>query len=329
MNSTSANTGRQTTSPSAINTLLSTLRDFPESRLILALLIGGALIATQSGAFLSGANIKSVLLSFSFVAVAALGQLLVIATGRIDLSTGSTMALSGMVTALILKEGIPVPIAMLAGAFAGTAVGLANAIFSVRLRLSSFIVTLGSLQIARGVTIGLTQGDTISGFDPSFLSVGSTTVLGLPAPVWIALGFLVLFAIVLRYTAFGREIYSIGGNETAARLAGVNVDTLQTIVFLIAGAMSGIAGVLLTARLGASVSNAATGYELIVIASVVIGGASLSGGVGTALGVVLGALLISLVNNALVLLVVPTYWQQTFIGAVIVAAALIDRIRRA
>ena len=139
---------------------------------------------------------------------------------------------------------------------------------------------------------------------------------------------LVGFTIFLKYTATGREIFAIGGNETAARLAGVKVSRLQVLVFVIAGMMAGLAGVLLTARLGAAVSNASVGYELIVIASVVIGGASLSGGAGTVLGVVLGAMLIGIVNNALVLLVVPTYWQQTFTGAVIVAAALIDQMRR-
>lgn len=307
---------------------LSILRDFPESRLVAALLIGGSLIAAQAPAFLSSPNIRGVLLAFSFVAVAALGQLLVIATGRIDLSTGSNMALAGMLTALALKTGVTVPLALVIGVSAGGLVGVVNAFFCVRLHLSSFIVTLGSLQIARGITIGLTQGDTISGFTPAFLALGSTSTLGLPVPVWLALLLLLVFTVTLRYTTFGRDVYSIGGNETAARLAGVKVDQIQTIVFMIAGAMAGLAGALLTARLGASVSNAATGYELIVIASVVIGGASLSGGVGTALGVVLGALLISVVNNALVLLIVPTYWQQTFIGAVIVVAALIDKIRR-
>ena len=318
----------QKSSSAKSNSLLNTLRDMPESRLILAILVGGTILAFQSDAFLSTNNIRSVLLAFSFSAIAAMGQLLVILTGRIDLSTGSIMGLSGMLTALALVAGIPEIPAILIGVAAGGLVGFANGFISVRFSISSFIVTLGSLQVARGITVGLTEGDTVSGFSDFFMMIGSGRMLGLPYPVWIMFVFLVLFTAFLRYTATGREIFAIGGNETAARLAGVKVARLQTLVFVVSGAMAGLAGVLLTARLGAAVSNSAVGYELIVIASVVIGGASLSGGAGTVLGVVLGAMLIGVVNNALVLLVVPTYWQQTFTGAVIVAAALIDQMRR-
>lgn len=308
--------------------ILKILKEMPESRLVLAILIGGGILAYQSEPFLSGPNIRSVLLAFSFSAIAALGQLLVIITGRIDLSTGSTMGLSGMLTALALSSGLPVPVAITTGILVGATIGFVNGFFSVRFGINSFIVTLGTLQVARGITVGLTEGDTVTGFPDLFLDIGSRGVMGLPIPVWVTFSLLIIFTIFLRYTSTGREVYSIGGNETAARLAGVPVPKLQVMVFIISGAMAGLAGVLLTARLGAAVSNAGVGYELIVIASVVIGGASLSGGIGTALGVILGALLIGLVNNALVLLVVPTYWQQTFTGAVIVAAALIDRMRR-
>ena len=303
-------------------------QQFPESRLILAIVIGAILLSFASEAFLSARNIRSVALAFSFSAIAAMGQLLVILTGRIDLSTGSTMGLSGMVTALALVAGVPVAGGILIGILVGAAVGAVNGLFSVRFGISSFIVTLGTLQVARGITVGLTEGDTVSGFSDAFLFVGSGRVLGVPLPVWIMLVLLVAFTLFLKYTARGREIFAIGGNETAARLAGVKVPRLQVTVFVISGALAGLAGVLLTARLGAAVSNAAVGYELVVIASVVIGGAALSGGAGTVLGVVLGAMLIGIVNNALVLLTVPTYWQQTFTGAVIVAAALVDQMRR-
>lgn len=301
---------------------------FPESRLILAILIGGALLSFASDAFLSARNIRSVSLAFSFSAIAAMGQLLVILTGRIDLSTGSVMGLSGMVTALALVSGVPVGLGVVIGILVGASVGLVNGLFSVKFGISSFIVTLGTLQVARGITVGLTEGDTVSGFSDVFLFLGSGRVLGVPLPVWIMIILLIAFTVFLKYTARGREIFAIGGNETAARLAGVKVPRLQVLVFVLSGALAGLAGVLLTARLGAAVSNAAVGYELIVIASVVIGGASLSGGAGTVLGVVLGAMLIGIVNNALVLLTVPTYWQQTFTGAVIVAAALVDQMRR-
>ena len=301
----------------------------PEFRLVLAVLIGAALLASQSPAFLTGRNLSSVLLGFSFAGIAAIGQLLVIITGRIDLSSGSVMGLAGMVCALVtvtLGWGMWPGIA--AGLATGIACGAFNAFFTVRFGITSFIVTLGTLQIARGITVGLTEGNTVTGFPDLFLWLGSGTILGLPIPLIVLAVVALSVGALLRYTGVGREIYAIGGNETAARLAGVAVSRLQIAVFVASGALAGLAGVLLTARLGAAVSNAASGYELTIIASVVIGGASLAGGSGTTLGVILGALLIALVNNALVLLTVPTYWQQTFIGGVIVAAALLDRFRR-
>ena len=298
-----------------------------ETRLLLAILLGGVLLAWQSEAFLTMRNLRSVLLGFSFIAVATLGQLLVILTGRIDLSAGSVMGLAGMLTALALTHGVDPALAVVIGTSVGALAGFFNAVFAVSLGINAFIVTLGSMQVARGVTIALTEGNTVSGFPDSFLALGST-VLGIPAPVWILLTLAVLLAALLRYTGFGREVYAIGGNETAARLAGVAVKRIVFIVFIVSGAAAGLAGVLMTARLGAALGNAATGYELTIIASVVIGSASLAGGKGSVAGVLLGAVLIALVNNALVLLTVPTYWQQAFIGTVIIGAALIDRIRR-
>ncbi|WP_375573084.1 ABC transporter permease [Ahrensia marina] len=324
LNETQVDTGR---SSSGLRKL-SVLWEVPELRLLLAILIGVACLAMVSDAFLTGRNLRSVLLGFSFVGIAAIGQLLVIITGRIDLSGGSVMGLAGMVCALTMAAGMSMWVAMAAGVLAGAAIGLFNGVFSVRFGITSFIVTLGTLQIARGITVGLTEGDTVTGFPDLFLFLGSGRIVGVPIPVIILVVVAVSVAAFLRFTGAGRELYAIGGNESAARLAGVPVKRLQYLVFIASGTLAGLAGVLLTARLGAAVSNAAAGYELTIIASVVIGGASLAGGFGTAFGVVLGALLIAFVNNALVLLTVPTYWQQTFIGAVIVAAALLDRLRR-
>jgi ribose/xylose/arabinose/galactoside ABC-type transport system permease subunit len=300
----------------------------PELRLLLLIFVGAGILAVLSPAFLTTRNLSSVLLSFSFVGIAALGQLLVIIAGRIDLSSGSVMGLAGMICAIVTTAGFGMWPGILAGVLTGVACGLANAFFTVRFGITSFIVTLGTMQIARGITVGLTEGNTITGFPDLFLWFGSGSVVGIPVPLIVLLAIATVIAIILRSTGVGREIYAVGGNETAARLAGVEVNRIQFGVFVASGLLAGLAGVLLTARLGAAVSNAATGYELTIIAAVVIGGASLAGGAGTALGVVLGALLIALVNNALVLLTVPTYWQQTFIGAVIVAAAMLDRFRR-
>jgi ribose transport system permease protein len=298
-----------------------------ETRLLLAIVLGGVVLAVQSDAFLTLRNVRSVLIGFSFIAIATLGQLLVILAGRIDLSAGSVMGLAGMLSALALNAGVDPAAAVVIGVSSGAAVGLANGFFSVSIGINAFIVTLGTMQMARGLTIALTEGNTVSGFPDRFLDLGGVA-LGLPVPVWIVLCLALVLAVVLRYTAFGRELFAIGGNESAARLAGVAVKRIVHIAFIISGAAAGLAGVLMTARLGAALGNAASGYELTIIASVVVGGASLAGGRGSVFGVLLGAVLIALVNNALVLLTVPTYWQQAFIGAVIVSAALIDRIRR-
>lgn len=312
---------------SAISRRGARLAQSREARLLIAILVGSALLATQSEAFLTLRNLRSVLMGFSFIAIATLGQLLVILTGRIDLSAGSVMGLAGMIAALVLAAGGGVAAAVVAGVAAGALVGLLNGVFSVKLGLNAFIVTLGALQIARGVTIALTQGNSISGFPDGFLALGST-LAGLPVPVWLLLALAIALAFLLSRTGAGRELHAIGGNETAARLAGVAVDRLVLGAFVASGILAALAGVLMTARLGAALGNAAAGYELAIIASAVIGGASLSGGRGSAAGVVLGGLLIALVNNALVLLTVPTYWQQAFTGAVIIGAALIDRTRR-
>jgi ribose transport system permease protein len=300
----------------------------PESRLILAILLIVALLALSSDAFLTPFNLVSVLMSFSFIAIAALGALLVIITGGIDLSVGSVIGLSGMLAAFAIEAGLHPVIGIAVGIVSGLIVGMVNGFFVVKFRIHSFIITLGTLQIARGITVGLTRGETITGFPDAFLSFGNDSLLIFPAPVWIMLILVGVFSWLLTYTKFGRELLGIGGNQSAARLAGVPVNRNVMIAYVVASGMAALSGTLLIARLGAAVSNAGVGAELNVIAAVVIGGASLSGGKGTALGVMLGALLIGLVNNALVLLAVPTYWQQTFIGGVIVVAALIDRLRR-
>lgn len=297
------------------------------ARLLLAILIGGAVLALQSDAFLTLRNLRSVLVGFSFIAIATLGQLMVILAGRIDLSAGSVMGLAGMLSALALTAGVDPVAAVVIGVASGALVGLLNGFFGVSLGINAFIVTLGTMQMARGITIALTEGNTVSGFPDGFLALGGV-LAGLPVPIWMLLCLALVLSMVLRYTAFGRELFAIGGNEVAALLAGVAVKRIVCIAFVISGAAAGLAGVLMTARLGAALGNAASGYELTIIASVVVGGASLAGGKGGVLGVLLGAVLIALVNNALVLLTVPTYWQQAFIGAVIISAALIDRVRR-
>lgn len=301
---------------------------FSDLRLLLAIVVAMAALGLSSDAFLTPGNLSSVGLYWAFVAMAALGQLFVVIVGGIDLSVGSTMGLAGIVTASIMADGGSPYLAVLVGLGIGLAVGLFNGFFVAYIGITSFIVTLGTLQIVRGITLGYKQGQAVSGLPEGFIKIGSTPWLGVPIPIWLLAGLALIVWLFLSRTAQGRELYAVGSNQLASSLTGIPVKRRILMSFTASGLFASIAGVLVTARLGSAVPNAGVGMELIVIAAVVIGGASLAGGRGTALGVLLGALLIALVNNALVLLSVPTYWQQSFIGAVILAAAMFDLIRR-
>lgn len=308
--------------------LLSSLGRISDLRLLGLIVLAMIALSLASSAFFTTRNLSSVGLYWAFVAMAALGQLFVVIVGGIDLSVGSTMGLSGIVTASIMADGGNPYIAMAAGLLIGIAVGFFNGFITAYVGITSFIVTLATLQMVRGITLGFKQGQAVSGLPDWFLQLGTRPILGVPIPIWMMAGLAVIVWLALSRTAQGRDFYAIGSNRVAAGLSGVRVKRRTMIAFGMSGFFAALAGVMITARLGSAVPNAGVGMELTVIAAVVIGGASLSGGKGTALGVLLGALLISLVNNALVLLSVPTYWQQTFIGAVILIAAMFDLIRR-
>lgn len=304
------------------------LNSFTDLRLLGVVVLVMAILSSLSSAFFTTRNLSSVGLYWAFVAIAALGQLFVVIIGGIDLSVGSTMGLAGIVTASVMADGGNPWFAFGLGLLIGLAVGFFNGFISAYIRITSFIVTLATLEIVRGITLGYKQGQAVSGLPDGFLELGTRPILGIPIPIWIMAILAVIVSIILRRTAQGRDFYAIGSNRVAAGLSGVPVNRRMMSAFAISGFFSALAGVMITARLGSAVPNAGVGMELTVIAAVVIGGASLSGGKGTALGALLGALLISLVNNALVLLSVPTYWQQTFIGAVILIAAALDLLRR-
>jgi ribose transport system permease protein len=227
-----------------------------------------------------------------------------------------------------MAEGGNPYLAVVVGIAIGVTVGLFNGFVVAYVGMTSFIVTLATLQIVRGVTLGYKQGQAVSGLPAGFIEIGSTPFLGVPIPLWILIGLAILVWLFLSRTAQGREMYAVGSNQLASGISGVPVKRRILMAFTLSGLFASLAGILVTARLGSAVPNAGVGMELVVIAAVVIGGASLAGGRGTALGVLLGGLLIALVNNALVLLAVPTYWQQSFIGAVILAAATFDFLRR-
>jgi ribose transport system permease protein len=276
--------------------------------------------------FLSSGNILALLLGLSVEAIIAVAMTNLMVAGGFDMSVGSIVAFTGASTATLMAAGFPVPIAVLAGLVLGAAVGLFNGFIIGKIGINPFVTTLSSLSLFRGLTLFLTRGKNISGLPDSFKEIGQATVLGVQTPIIIAAVLIIVGDFVLRRFRFFRQSYYIGGNERAARLSGINVDRLKILAYTLTGLFAGLAGVVMTSRLGAASMTAGTGLELRVITAVIIGGASLQGGEGTVFGAFLGSLLMALITNALTLLGVDVYWQTFVIGATLLSAVLIDQV---
>lgn len=269
-------------------------------------------------------NLLNVVEQSTIVGIIAIGMTFVILTGGIDLSTGSLVALSGVVTAMVLRADYPLAVGLLAGLGAGTAAGVVNGALVTYGKLPPFIATLGMMSVARGAALVLSDGRPISGFSESFRSIATGRLFGIPFAVLLMLALYGIAHFVLTRTVLGRYAYAIGGNEEAAALSGINVQLHKIIVYALAGASAGICAVVLLARLNSAQPIAGIGYELDAIAAVVIGGTSLLGGSGSVAGTLVGALIMSVLRNGLNLLGVSSYVQQIAIGAVIVIAVLVD-----
>ena len=309
--------------------LLSALLRSKESAIFLALVIIMVVIGLYEPKARSFSNFYLVSRQISFVAIVAFGELFVILTGGIDLSVGSVMALSGMAAAWAMSVGVPPPIAILFGVAVGMAMGAINGALIAWVKIAPFIVTLGMLSLASGLVLGLTKGWPITKIPVSFLPIaqGSDPLFGLPIPVWIAVALAIVAHVTLTYTAFGRRTYAIGGNEQATFLSGINVDRIKFGLYVISSATAAIAGIILVARFNSAQADTGKGWELDAIAAAVIGGTSLAGGAGSVLGVVIGACIMGVIRNGLVLMRVSSYWQTAIIGVIIVLAAVLDRLK--
>lgn len=303
---------------------------------LLALLVMVIALSVMTDRFLTPENGWNILRQISVNLCLSIGLTLVILSGGIDLSVGAVLALAGAIAAKLLKYGIDIPAlgvhlaftiagAVLAALSIGTVAGLANGVVVTRLLLPPFVATLAMMSIARGLTLLWTGGFPITGLDPNFGFIGTGAWAGVPMPVWIVLLLAVLTLIVCHRTPFGRHLYAVGGSERAARLTGLRVDRIKIAVYIAGGALSGLAGLIVTARLDSAQPNAGIGYELDAIAAVVIGGTSLSGGRGSVIGTVVGCLLIGVLNNGLALLDVSAFWQQVIKGFVMLIAVAVDR----
>jgi len=283
-----------------------------------------------SDSFLSWDNWTNIIRQTAINGILAIGVTFVILTKGIDLSVGSVMALAGAVGASLATSSNPHSLWMVipAACAVGAALGAVNGLTVSRWGLPPFVVTLGMLSAARGVTFIFCDGRPIPNLSENFLALGAGDLLGLPMPILLlALTFLVAW-FTLRYTVFGRHIYAVGGSEKSARTSGVRVTRVVTMAYVISGLLAALAGLLLTARTTAALPQAGVAYELDAIAAVVIGGTSLSGGVGTLTGTLFGALIIGTINNGLDLMGVSSYYQQIVKGAIIVGAVLLDVSRR-
>jgi ribose transport system permease protein len=296
------------------------------------LLAFSVLIGLRADSFLAGSNLNSIARAFSWIAIAAFGEGLVIIIGGIDLSVGAVMALSGLICALALREGVPVPLAILLGLLTGSAVGLVNGLLIGRVGLPPFIVTLGTLSIARGLTLSLTDGEPVRNLPASFRDLGQAElVLGdlrLSLPVVCMLVLWVMMSLVLSRTVLGRYVYTLGSNSRALAVAGIDTARLKVLVYTLCGLLTALAGLIMTARVGMAAPTAADGYELDIIAAAVIGGISLFGGEGSMTGVLIGAALMQVVRNGLVLVGVPPQWHAVAIGLMILLVLLLDYWRR-
>jgi ribose transport system permease protein len=311
--------------------------DIKRFQSLIALLLLCVTLAILTDKFFTAENGLNVLRQVAVNICIATGMTLIVLTAGIDLSVGSVLALCGAVTAGLFKNGLEfasadlyvgftVLGAILGGLLLGALLGWFNGFTVTKFNVPPFVATLAMLTIARGFTMLYTKGHPISNLGKDFAFIGSGSLLGIPVPVWIAIVVVLIAVFITQKTKLGRYIYAIGGNEQAAKLSGININKVKMTVYATAGALAALGGIIVTARLDSAQPNAGISYELDAIAAVVIGGTSLGGGKGSVWGTVMGAIIIGVLNNGLVLLNVSPFWQQVVKGGVILLAVIIDKI---
>jgi len=303
-----------------------------ENGIIIALLLICIVLSFASPYFLTKKNIINVLRQISINGFITIGMTFVILTGGIDLSVGSILAFGGMIAASLASSSFggtsyPAIIAISMGLLAGAGLGAANGYVIAKWRVPPFVMTLGMLSVARGLTYIYSDGMPIPNIDRSFIYIGQGMISGIPVPVIIFAVVFIIAWVILCKTRFGRYVYAVGGNEKTARISGINTGIILFSVYIISGLLSALGGLILTARTTAGLPQAGVSYELNAIGAVVIGGTSLSGGQGSLIGSLFGVLIIGVINNGLDLLGVSSYYQQIIKGAIIVGAVLINYSR--
>ncbi len=297
----------------------------------IAVILACLYLSVVTDSFATSKNLYNITRNVTFVAIIALGMTVVIISGGIDLSVGSVLCLSSMVLAVTMHAGYSIEVGILAATATALAVGAFNGILIAYLGFPPFVVTLGMLSVARSLAMVASNNTVVFEFGPDHEKLlalgGGAWLFGIANPVLYMLVLAAITGFVLRWTRFGRYVFAIGGNEKAAILTGVPVKPIKVAVYMISALSAGIAGIIQTGWLGAVTTNIGAGMELQVIAAAVIGGADLAGGVGTAIGALVGAALIEVIRNSLGLLGINAFWQGAFIGGAIILAVLFDRVR--
>ncbi len=297
---------------------------------VVAILAIGLVMSLVSDVFLTERNMYNVTRNFAFFGIMALGMTAVIITAGIDLSVGSLMGLTGIAVGLTMQAGYSVGAGFAACMGAAVVVGLINGVLIAYLRMQPFVVTLGMLAMARSIAMVISNNKMIYQFGPDqdiFEWIGGESVWGVPNPVWVLVVLTVVFVLAFRYTTWGRWVFAVGGNAEAAKLSGIPVERVIVSVYVVSSSCAGLAAFLMVGWFGSVTNALGLTYELNVIAASVIGGANLMGGIGYAIGAPIGAALMELIRNSLLLAGIDALWQQFFIGLFIILAVLLERLR--
>lgn len=309
---------------SALRRIVS-LADHREFMILYIIVLGIIGLTYAKPEFLSPPSVAAVMLSLTAQCIIAIGMTILLVSGTFDLSVGSTFALAGTVTAIWLKSGVPVPMAVGLGLAVGILIGLINGLIITELRINAFITTLGMMGLVRGLMMVVSGGRNISELPASFNALGQGEwVPGVQNPIAISIVLIIVSDFLLRRSRFFRQSYYIGGNEAAARLSGIKVKRIRVLSYALVGFLAALAGIIITARLGSASTTAGKGLELKVISAAIIGGASLKGGAGTILGALLGAVLMSIIVSSITLLGIDTNWVDFVIGAALLLAVMAD-----
>ncbi|MBA5776191.1 ABC transporter permease [Stappia sp. F7233] len=311
-------------------TLLSRLMNQQVFWVFIAAALGCISLTLVTDTFATERNLFNVTRNFAFVGIIAIGMTTVIASGGIDLSVGASVVLSAVVIGVAMSSGLGFWPSALLALGASLLVGFVNGIVIAYLGIPPFVVTLGMLSLARSLALVLSNNRMIYEFGPDhdlLLALGGGNVLGIPNPLIVMVVLALVMSFVFRWTRWGQYVFAIGGNENAATLTGIAVQRTKVTIYMFSSFTAGVAGILMVGWLGSVTTNLGTAMELTVIAAAVIGGANLAGGEGTVLGAVVGALLIEVIRNSLILLGISTFWQGAFIGTFIVVAVAFERIR--